>query len=71
MNSYFKKNIYDAQSNVTSLKKCFDCGCVKIYEYPNCTKQDLVHGGCTESCACFKYVNTYIHKCDVHTNCTR
>lgn len=41
------------------------CGCTARYIYPDCDKQDLVHGGCIESCACFKY-KIITNKCDSH-----
>jgi hypothetical protein len=66
MNSNSEKIIYDTKLNITTLEKPFECGCVKIYEYPNCTKQDLIHGGCVESCACFKCIDSYIQQCDIH-----
>lgn len=41
------------------------CGCNVRYIYPDCTKQDLVHGGCIESCACWKY-KVIMEDCNNH-----
>ncbi len=40
------------------------CGCVVTYTYQNCTNNDLINGGCYESCACFKYTIT-TEKCNI------
>lgn len=41
------------------------CGCNTRYVYPHCTKQDLIHGGCVESCACQKY-KVIVEDCNKH-----
>lgn len=41
------------------------CGCITRYIYPDCTKQDLIHGGCIESCACQKY-KVIVEDCNKH-----
>lgn len=42
-----------------------ECGCDIFYTYPNCTNQDLIKGGCIESCKCLKY-EIKMDKCDKH-----
>lgn len=52
-------------NHVTVHNAIKQCGCETCYIYPNCNKQDLVHGGCIESCSCFKY-KIVLNKCDLH-----
>lgn len=54
------------KKDVTEYTSRHKCGCVTHYMYPNCTKQDFVHGGCIESCACWKY-KIVEKKCEKHT----
>jgi len=64
---YYQYNQYNQynQTKATQYISTKTCGCKTLYFYPMCTKQDLKHGGCIESCSCFKY-KIIVDKCIKH-----